>query len=64
MTKEKKYITGAFLIGIVYRLLMGLQGIDSIDMGFCMTFYQNIFSHPEAMTFYFNYYLTGLIGGV
>ena len=64
MTKEKKYITGAFLIGIVYRLLMGLQGIDSIDMGFCMTFYQNIFSHPEAMTFYFNYYLTGLVGGV
>ena len=64
MTKEKKYITGAFIIGILYRLLMGLQGIDSIDMGFCMTFYQNIFSHPEAMTFYFNYYLTGLIGGV
>jgi hypothetical protein len=64
MTKEKKYIAAAFLIGIIYRLLMSLQGIDSIDMGFCMTFYQNIFNHPEAMTFYFNYYLTGLIGGV
>lgn len=64
MTKQQKYIGGAFLIGITYRLLMGLQGIDSVDMGFCMTFYQNIFTHPDAMPFYFNYYLTGLIGGV
>ena len=64
MTKEQKYIGGAFLIGIVYRLLMSVQGIDITDMGFCMTFYQNIFTHPDAITFYFNYYLTGLIGGV
>lgn len=64
MSKEKIYIAGAFLIGIAYRLLMGLQGIDSTDMGFCMTFYQNVFTHPEAMPFYFNYYLTGLIGGL
>lgn len=64
MTEEQKYIGGAFLIGIAYRLLMGLQGIDNVDMGFCMTFYQNIFTHPDAMPFYFNYYLTGLIGGV
>lgn len=54
----------AFLVGIGIRLLMGLQGFDYVDMGFCMTFYQNIFSHPEAMPFYFNYYLTGLIGGL
>ena len=64
MTKEQKYIGGAFLLGITYRLLMSLQGIDNVDMGFCMTFYQNIFTHPDAMPFYFNYYLTGLIGGV
>ena len=64
MTKERKYVGGAFLIGIVYRLLMSLQGIDSADLGFCMTFYQNFFRHPEAITFYFNYYLTGLIGGL
>ena len=64
MTQEQKYIGGAFLVGIVYRLLMGLQGIDSTDIGFCMTFYQNIFTHPDVMPFYFNYYLTGLVGGV
>ena len=64
MIKNQKYIGVAFLIGIVYRLLMGLQGIDNVDTGFCMTFYQNFFTHPESMPFYFNYYLTGLIGGV
>lgn len=64
MTRQRIYIVTAFTIGIAYRLLMGLQGIDSIDMGFCMTFYQNIFTHPDAMPFYFNYYLTGLIGGL
>ena len=45
-------ISFAFVIGVAYRLLMGVQGIDITDMGFCMTFYQNIFSHPDAMTFY------------
>lgn len=64
MTKEQKYIGGAFLIGILYRLLMGLQGVDAADMGFRMTFYQNIFTHPEAVPNYFNYYLTGLVGGL
>ena len=64
MTKEVKYIGGAFLIGIIYRLLMGLQGIELTDFGFFMTFYQNIFTHPDAMPFYFNYYLTGVVGGV
>ena len=64
MKSGKIIIAATFLVGMAYRLLMGMQGIDSIDMGFCMTFYQNIFSHPEAMTFYFNYYLTGLVGGV
>ena len=64
MTKGKYYIGSAFLIGITYRLLMGLQGIDSTDVGFCMTFYQNIFTHPDALPNYFNYYLTGLLGGL
>lgn len=64
MTKENKYILGAILVGMTYRLLMGMQGIDSSGTGFCMTFYQNIFTHPEAMPYYFNYYLTGIIGGL
>lgn len=62
--KGNRYIALAFITGIAYRLLAGLQGIDTIDMGFCNTFYQNIFSRPDAMVFYFNYYLTGLAGGI
>lgn len=64
MAKGRYYIAGAFFIGIAYRLLMGLQGIDTTNVGFCMTFYQNIFTHPDAMPNYFNYYLTGLLGGL
>lgn len=62
-TKKSKYVALAFLTGFLYRMLLSLQGIDHIDLGFSSTFYQNIFAHPEPMTFYFNYYLTGLIGG-
>ena len=63
MTKKNKYIAIALLAGFLYRMLLSLQGIDHIDLGFSNTFYQNIFTHPESMTFYFNYYLAGLLGG-
>lgn len=61
---RKTYVIGVFIVGIFYRLLMGLQGFDAIDMGHCMTFYQNIFTRPDAMPFYFNIYLTGVVGGL
>ena len=43
---------------------MGLQGLDCVDSGFSNTFYQNVLHHPESMPYNFNYYLTGLVGGV
>ena len=52
------------MTGIVYRLLTVLLSNNTGYTGFSMTFYQNIFSHPETVTFYFNYYLAGLVGGV
>ena len=64
MNKRDSYICGAFLAGFLYRALISLQGIDHIDSGFSNTFFQNIFAHPETMTFYFNYYLSGLFGGL
>ncbi len=63
-TKRGRYIAVALLIGFLYRLLISLQGIDHTDLGESNTFYQNIFTHPESMTFYFNFYLIGLIGGI
>ena len=62
--KNSLYISLALLIGFLYRMLLSLQGIDHADMGFSNTFYQNIFSHPEAVTLHFNYYVTGLVGGL
>lgn len=61
---KRKYIITAFLAGFLYRLLIGVQGIDNIDSGFSNTFFQNIFDCPEAMPYHFNYYLTGLLGGL
>ena len=63
MTRHSLCVGLAFLGGFVYRLILGLQGFDAIDMGFSMTFYQNFFQHPDAIPFYFNFYLTGLLGG-
>lgn len=64
MTKNSKYIFLTLLAGFLYRLLISLQGIDHVDLGYSNTFYQNIFTHPEAMPYSFNYYLTGLVGGI
>lgn len=64
MDRRNTCIICAFLIGFLYRILISLQGIDHIDSGFSNTFFQNIFTHPETMTFYFNYYLTGFFGGL
>lgn len=54
----------AFVIGFAYRLIMSLQGVDDVDVGFCNTFYQCIFSSPDANSFNFIYYITGVIGGI
>ena len=61
---NKRIIALTFLTGLLLRLLMGLQGIDHTDAGFSNTFYLNIFEHPASMPYNFNYYLTGLLGGI
>ena len=53
----------AFIVGVLYRLLLSLQGLDAVDAGFNMTFFQHIFDRPDAMPYSFCYYLTGLVGG-
>ena len=51
------------VLGLIYRCLYSLQGVDNVDVGFCNTFYDVIFDYPESNAFNFIYYLTGLIGG-
>lgn len=39
-------------------------GFELCDSGFYMTFYDNVFTHPEAVGYNFMYYLSGVVGGV
>lgn len=55
---------GTALFAVIYYLLLSIQGLDYADEGFSLTFYQNIYTHPEDVSYLFLYYLTGLIGGV
>lgn len=58
-----KKILPVIFLGCIYRILIGLQGVDGVDAGFCNTFYQIIFSDPDSNIFCFIYYLLGLVGG-
>lgn len=59
-----KQIFYLLLLGLLYRILMGLSGIDGVDAGFCNTFYQIFFQHPDSNEFNFIYYLLGLLGAL
>ena len=48
---------------VAYQLLGVFYGMDVADAGFYLTFYDNIFSHPESVEYNFMYYLSGVIGG-
>lgn len=61
--RNKILILLTFLLGFTYRILISFQGADNVDVGFCNTFYQLIFTNPETNVFNFIYYLTGIIGG-
>lgn len=49
---------------VVYHAVAMSFGFSRRDEGFYLTFYQNIFSHPETVEYNFMYYLTGPIGGL
>ena len=53
-----------FITGTSWHIILGIQGIDGTDVGFCNTFYQLFFTKPDANTFNYIYYLTGLLGGL
>ena len=51
MRKDSKWLVAALAVGLTYRLLISLQGVDMVDAGFCNTFYQVIFTHPDSNVF-------------
>ena len=48
---------------VLYQLLGVFFGMDLADAGFYLTFYDNIFTHPESVEYNFMYYLSGIVGG-
>ena len=48
---------------VLYQLLGVFFGMDVADAGFYLTFYDNIFTHPESVEYNFMYYMSGVIGG-
>ncbi len=56
--------TVLFFTGILlYHILITFQGLDLLDEGFHVTFYQQFFSDPESVQYSFFYWFSGLIGG-
>jgi hypothetical protein len=48
----------------LYCAVVGLQGLDLWDEGWCMTAYQQFFEHPLSAEYQFLYYNSILIGSV
>lgn len=60
-------IRSLLLLLLVATIIMSpvlFCGFEWCDTGFYMTFYDNLFSHPEAVSYNFMYYLSGLIGAL
>ena len=70
MKAAKEGIGGSVVYGIaLFALAAAAQlpalfgGFELADSGFYMTFYANIFDHPETVEYNFMYWLSGIIGG-
>ena len=48
---------------LLFETLLAFQGVDLCDEGFLATYYDNIFTHPESVTYNFMFWFTGLAGG-
>lgn len=64
MLKSKKLTNIFILLIIVTPLTLIPFGIDFTDTGWMLTYFQNIFTNPESISFWFHLYLTHLIGGI
>jgi hypothetical protein len=49
---------------IVIPLLLMFQGIDFTDTGWVLSNYQQIFSDPESVSYWFHLWLPNIIGGI
>lgn len=62
LTNNKFKITLGIIILI--QVILAFQGFDMVDDGFVLTFYQQIFQHPESVEYNFMYWFSGIVGGL
>lgn len=55
-------VTVGFII--IVMLLLAFQGLDVVDEGWYMTFYQQFYNDPQTVEYNFVFYLTGIFGGL
>ena len=53
-----------FAILLIYQILVIFQGVDLLDEGFHVSFYQQFFRDPQSVQYNFFYWLSGLLGGL
>lgn len=61
LTENHKFAL-VLLTSFVVQIPAVIWGFELCDSGFYLTFYENVFSHPEAVQYNFMYYMNGLLG--
>lgn len=61
---DKSFLTLFIIITSLLYFILGIQGFDMMDEGWCATAYQQVFNEPESVQYLFMYYLSLLIGGI
>lgn len=59
---EKLKLWVILLVSFLVQIPSIIWGFELCDSGFYLTFYDNIFSHPESVQYNFMYYMNGLLG--
>ena len=62
--KERTFLCIYLGVIFLYCVLIGLQGFDMCDEGFCLTAYQQLFEHPSSAEYQFLYYNGVLVGAI
>lgn len=59
---DNQKLAVVLLASFIVQIPSVIWGFELCDSGFYLTFYDNIFSHPEAVQYNFMYYMNGLLG--
>lgn len=63
IVSEKAFVAGSAFILFALPLALMFQGLDFTDTGWVLSNYQNFFSAPESVSYWFHLWFTNLVGG-